>query len=163
MEHPKLSGIDVVALPLEHIQDAELYPINEMGEVPMKVSIGIDAFILGFPFGVNVSAFPILKRASIASEPLVWVADQPRFYVDTASRPGMSGSPVIIRSWGSYTSEEGGLNIGPAVSTRFIGIYSGRLGAEDELHAQLGIVWRAELVRQIIEGGQRAAPHSVGG
>ena len=36
------------------------------------------------------------KRARIASEPIIDIQDRPLMYIDTASRSGMSGSPVII-------------------------------------------------------------------
>lgn len=154
LEHPMARGVDVVALPLPEMPGAVLYPINEMSDAPMHVSIGIDAFILGYPFGIDVSTLPIWKRASIASEPGVAVGGQPCFYVDTASRPGMSGSPVILRSWGGFQTDEGGMVSGPGSATKFIGVYSGRIGAQDELKAQLGIVWRAGVVDQIIAAGR---------
>jgi hypothetical protein len=110
LDHSMAQGVDVVALLLPPMPGAVLHPINEMPNVPMPVSIGIDAFILGYPFRINVSTLPIWKRASIASEPGVAVGGQPCFYVDTASRPGMSGSPVILRSWGAYWTDEGGYN-----------------------------------------------------
>jgi hypothetical protein len=97
-------GVDVVALPLPEMPGAVLHPINEMPNSPMQVSIGSDAFILGYPFGINVSTLPIWKRASIASEPGVAVGGQPCFYVDTASRPrnvGVTGD-IALMGWISY-------------------------------------------------------------
>ncbi|HET6379206.1 MAG TPA: trypsin-like peptidase domain-containing protein [Methylocella sp.] len=163
LEHPEMArNVDVAALPLPLNRDAELYPINEMQkspmlEFPMLVSVGVDAFILGYPFNIKVSTLPIWKRASIASEPGVAVDGKPCFYVDTASRPGMSGSPVILRSWGGSQIDDGGLMIAPGPVTRLIGVYSGRIGAEDELQAQLGIVWRIEAVDEIITAGRRGS------
>jgi hypothetical protein len=125
-----------------------------MPDAPMRVSIGIDAFILGYPFEIDVLTLPIWKRASIASEPGLPVGGQPYFFVDTASRAGMSGSPVILRSWGGFQHDEGGMVSGPGSATKFIGVYSGRIGAQDELKAQLGIVWRAEVVDQIVAAGR---------
>ncbi len=153
LEHPMARGVDVVALPLPAMPGAVLHPINEMPNHPMQICIGMDAFILGYPFGIHVSTLPIWKRASIASEPGVSIRGQPCFYVDTASRPGMSGSPVILRSWGGYETDTRGHVTGGAAA-RFIGVYSGRIGAEDELQAQLGIVWRADVVDQIIAAGR---------
>jgi len=153
LEHSAVRGIDVVALPLPEMPDVALYPINEMDDDPMLVAIGTDAFILGYPFGNAASTFPIWKRASIASEPHVSIDGQPCFYVDTASRPGMSGSPVILRSWGGFQTDKGGMVAGPGAATRFIGVYSGRIVAKDQLQAQLGVVWRAEVVDRIITTG----------
>jgi hypothetical protein len=59
LEHPMACGVDVVALPLPEMPGAVLHPINEMPNSPMQVSIGSDAFILGYPFGINVSTLPI--------------------------------------------------------------------------------------------------------
>jgi Trypsin-like peptidase domain len=154
LEHPMARGVDVVALPLPAMPGAVLHPVNEMPSARIQISVGIDAFILGYPFGIHVSTLPIWKRASIASEPGVAIGGLPCFYVDTASRPGMSGSPVILRSWGNYLTEEGGAVMFPGAATRFIGVYSRRIGAEDELQAQLGIVWRVEVVDEIIGAGR---------
>jgi hypothetical protein len=65
---------------------------------------------------------------------------------------------VILRLWGGFHTDEGELMMTPGPATRFIGVYSGRIGAQDELQAQLGIVWRAEVVDQIIAA---ARPGSV--
>ncbi|HVB82922.1 MAG TPA: tyrosine-type recombinase/integrase [Candidatus Binataceae bacterium] len=154
LEHPMARGVDVVALPLPVMPGAILYPINEMASAPIGISIGMEAFILGYPFGIHVSTLPIWKQASVASEPGVAMGGQPRLYVDTASRPGMSGSPVILRSWGGYLTDTGGMVVFPGAATRFIGVSSGRIGAQDELQAQLGIVWRAEVIDQIVAAGR---------
>jgi hypothetical protein len=37
------------------------------------------------------------------------------------------------------------------VSYRFVGVYSGRLG-HGELEAQLGIVWKAKAVDEVVQG-----------
>ena len=143
LEHSMARCVDIVALPLPSMPDAALSPINEMPSVPGTVSVGDETFILGYPFGIGPSMLPIWKRASIASEPNLPLDGKPCFYVDTASRSGMSGSPVILRRR---------FGIGP--NTTFVGVYSGRIGAKDELEAQLGIVWRAELVDQIVTKGR---------
>jgi hypothetical protein len=156
LEHPiSLRQVDVIALPLPNMPDADLFPINEMSSVQMRVTVGAEAFILGYPFAIGPYALPVWKRASIASEPDIPIDGQPRFFVDTASRSGMSGSPVIVRSSGGYQAESGTQTLSPGVFSRFVGVYSGRVGADDELQAQLGIVLGAEVIDQIIEGGRR--------
>ena len=37
----------------------------------------------------------------------------------------------------------------------FLGVYSGRLSSKDEFEAQLGIVWRASVIEEIIRSGSR--------
>jgi hypothetical protein len=158
LEHPMGRRLDVVALPLPNLPSAVLYPINDMQWAPMHVSVGIDAFILGYPFGISVSTLPIWKRASIASEPGIAINGQPYFFVDTASREGMSGSPVILRSWDGFNTEDGGhttiIGVPGLYPSRFIGVYSGRIGAQDNLQAQLGIVWRESVVDEIVSKGR---------
>jgi len=66
----------------------------------------------------------------------------------------MSGSPVILRTWGGYHTPEGGQITTSGSATRFIGIYSGRIGGKDELQAQLGMVWHAGLVDVIVKDGR---------
>jgi hypothetical protein len=74
------------------------------------------------------------------------------FYIDTATREGMSGSPVIKyrRRSLSLITEESLYRF----HAEFIGVYSGRIVPKDLLDAQLGMVWRAKCIDEIIKGGQ---------
>jgi hypothetical protein len=149
-EHPEHGEkVDVVALPLGPQVGAEIYPINQLEAAPLQLQIGMDVFVIGYPLGV--APLPVWKRGSIATEPEVLV---PNLYmlVDTASRPGMSGSPVIRRSWATHMMEIGPMKSGVEVMTRFVGVYSGRLTSTDPLDAQLGLCWPAKYVTEIIAG-----------
>ncbi len=86
LRHPMKLGIDVIALPLPDVPGALAHPINAMATTPIAVNVGMDAFIIGFPFGIRTGQFPIWKRASIASEPEVAINGCPYFFADTASR-----------------------------------------------------------------------------
>lgn len=159
LEHSMATGIDVVAIKLPPLPGVYPHPINLMPERPMRVAVGSDAFILGYPFGISTGAFPIWKRASVASEPEMAIGGKPFFYVDTASRKGMSGAPVSARTWGFYQHDfDNGQTGMPGAHSRLIGIYASRLGADDELQAQLGRVWRASLIEEIITKGRRGFP-----
>lgn len=148
--------VDLVALPLDYDSlktKVTLLPVNELAPGKIAIMIGMDVFILGYPFGSKPPAFPVWKRGSIASEPDLVRSSTGYYLVDTASRPGMSGSPVILRSWSNHimesntwTSTHGQLPI-----DRIIGVYSGRLRPED---AQIGIVWHVEYIDEIIDGGK---------
>lgn len=159
-EHPKHDlKVDVVALPLDCPDGLTVYPINDLAvRDDMVLSVGQDVFILGFPFAISVAGhFPIWKRASVASEPGVDLEDLPKMLVDTASRSGMSGSPVIFRPQGGiYKTVNGGSKMSTGNPTSLAGIYSGRIGAEDEFKAQLGIVWKASVIDEIIVGEKRS-------
>jgi hypothetical protein len=65
----------------------------------------------------------VWKRGSIASEPEVFSPGQLYMLVDTASRPGMSGSPVIRRSWGTHQMKGGGVALGAATAIEFVGVF----------------------------------------
>jgi len=74
--HPQFAKkrIDVVAIPLVRSinDDSEigLYPINALrSEVDLQIAIGMDVFVLGYPFGFSLPGLPIWKRGSVASEP----------------------------------------------------------------------------------------------
>ena len=152
--HPaqEMRAIDIVALPFDYDSlktKVTLLPVNELAPGKIAIMIGMDVFILGYPFGSKPPAFPVWKRGSIASEP-----DLVRVSTGYYSRPGMSGSPVILRSWSNHILES---NMWTTSNDqlpidRIIGVYSGRLRPEG---AQIGIAWHVEYIDQIIDGGKR--------
>lgn len=165
-EHPTFNErVDVVALPLSvpHESLASVL-LNEADDfVPFVPHAGEDAFVLGYPRGMDGGpAMPIWKRASMASQPDFDVDDLPKIYIDTATREGMSGSPVLVRRSGIIRpmglppldpSKMDGREIIGTVHD-FLGVYSGRIG-EDAWGVQLGIVWKKRVIHEIVEGRQR--------
>ena len=71
--------------------------------------------------------------------------------VDTASRPGMSGAPVIRRSWGTHALENGAFPANSTPQSKFIGVYSRRLHTDDPSNAQIDMVWPADDINDIID------------
>ena len=47
--------------------------------------------------------------------------------------------------------DNGSFETSPAVYTRFVGIYSGRYGTENQFDAHLGRVWHRRLIDEIID------------
>jgi hypothetical protein len=151
--HPNYKNqIDVAVLPLENFADVEMYPIDRMSNDDLALQVGMDVFVLGYPFGMGPGGFPVWKRGSIATEPQLSPDSQFHIFIDTASRPGMSGSPVIRRSWGTHMMEGGGAAMGTGSATKFVGIFSGRLATQDTLDASLGLTWPSSFVSEIISG-----------
>jgi hypothetical protein len=147
--HPESGqSVDVIALPLPDYENVELFALNTLPTVQLAVRVGMDAFIIGFPLGLEEAGvgFPVWKRASIASEPELFGKDRRYVLYDTASRPGMSGSPIVRREWNQWNMENGMVRIGEGIGTRVIGIYSGRLVTPNPLDVQLGIGWPIHLV-----------------
>lgn len=157
-EHPTLgSGIDIGILPLKLDEKYKPIAINEMPYTDMVLRVSHDLFVLGYPLGLDGShGLPVWKRATVASEPGI---SKPFFLVDTATRSGMSGSPVIHRYRGFYKNDPKAAKVRPddwfGEADQFVGIYSGRLGAS-QLEAQLGIVWKPHLIDEIIDGARAA-------
>lgn len=148
LEHPQSgSVIDVAVLPIEIPNKFMPKPINDYQFTDLRLEVAQDVFVLGFPLGINGrKELPIWKRASIASEP---GGNYPRVLIDTATREGMSGSPVIMQHKGFYIRSDDSEDW-RADAHQFLGIYSGRLG-EDEFKAQLGIVWKKDVIEEIIK------------
>lgn len=168
-EHPTYKQeVDVVALELpEALIEKNPVAVNDTDLITpdMYYSVAHDLFILGYPMGITIeSTFPIWKRATIASEPDIDYNSLPLILVDTATKEGMSGSPVILRSSGSYIRTDGCNVFGGDTSVggayyKFIGIYSGRINVnkEDPFDAQLGLVWKESVIEEILNAKQRGS------
>ncbi|MGJ4728624.1 trypsin-like peptidase domain-containing protein [Luteimonas sp. SDU101] len=151
------SAVDVVAIPLPSAINAEyqIFPINKIDfDTAYGTAVADDAFVVGYPFSdITQLQLPIWKRASVASEPDVDLEHLPKLLIDTATRSGLSGSPVVMQRVGLHGAS-GGQMTGAEIIGRirnFIGVYSGRIGA-DESKAQLGVVWKARVINEIIDG-----------
>ena len=140
--------------------------MNELVDAPIRIAIGMEVFILGYPFKIELPGYPVSKRGSIASEPELAsltsalgsdVKQSEYMLVDTASRPGMSGAPVIRRSWWNHDLEASYSAATGVPIDRFIGVYSGRAHTDGPHEAQIGLVWNASLIEQIIVGNRRDA------
>ncbi|MEM9622253.1 MAG: serine protease [Pseudomonadota bacterium] len=153
--------IDVAALPLNLPEGLMPTLLEDLDLDDSPLELIDDVYILGFPYRrTGGGNFPIVKRGSIASEPAIPIEELPKMYIDTASREGMSGAPVVYRRIGIHGLKNGLLTSKSSVGEirGFVGVYSGRIKDEDDqdnLKAQLGIVWRKEVIDQIIDGGER--------
>jgi hypothetical protein len=100
----------------------------------------------------------IWVSGAIASEPEIDFGDQPCFLIDSRTRKGQSGSPVLLYRVGSYLGEDGGLRLGGGEIINLIGVYSGRLNAESDL----GRVWKVQAAREILTANQRGPIPRIG-
>jgi hypothetical protein len=147
--------VDIAVLPLP-LKPEELiiglYPINVLANAALRIEIGMEVFIIGYPFKLTPPAYPVWKRGSIASEPEIARMTTDYMLVDTASRPGMSGAPVIRQSWTNHMTQPGVLAHLDTPLSKFIGVYSGRLPTEHPYEAQIGLVWDGSFIDEIIAG-----------
>ena len=124
----------------------------------MKVSVADDVFVLGFPYGQTAgihNLMPVWKRATIATQPDKNFYDDGRdtFLIDTTTRSGMSGAPVFARSNGQCFTENGDISIDGQAHFKFLGVYSSRIDGDKRDDSFLGLVWKRNLIDEIIDGG----------
>lgn len=148
-EHPLGSDIDVVALPLQNIStDIEIFPMDlSLANADLVPQPAMAISIIGFPFGLSAGgAWPIWKTGHIATGPDIDFDGRPSFLIDATTRSGMSGLPVVVRSSGGHMSRSGSYILAGGVTTKFLGIYSGRIRDDVEL----GRVWRPKVLEDIL-------------
>jgi hypothetical protein len=118
----------------------------------LPIDIGRPLSIIGFPFGDTGGGWlPIWVQGWVASEPEVDLYGLPLFLVDSRTRPGQSGSPVIAYSPGPPTALMGSVSMAGRPYERFVGVYSGRLNDESDI----GRVWKWKALVEAIDGEQR--------
>jgi hypothetical protein len=127
----------------------------------MWLDVGDDVFLPGYPLGMACNGhMAIWKRASVASALEFGHSFYYYFYVDTATREGMSGAPCLALSRGRYYSEDPSTHklrmVNEPFSWRLMGVYSGRKNPSDSFEAQLGIVWRYNTLYDILQNRKHA-------
>jgi hypothetical protein len=162
-EHPSLGrNVDIAALDVTDILAGQRIIVSYANELESDAAldpfVSQDVFIVGYPIGLVANVpIPVWKRGTIATEPLFDPDDQPKVYVDAATRQGMSGSIVLARHlrFGPYKKRDGAIvNMFYAQLDLVLGVYSGRLHAHN-VEAQLGVVWKRHLIHDTVRGGAR--------
>lgn len=194
-EHGQRYAVDVVVYPLslslaQHFQMTDIRMAASDREIDEAVAK--DVFILGYPFSREEmkSSFgddapyylPVWKRGTIASEPRVRLSKK-IILIDALSRPGMSGSPVLIseerevmRLEGENVDvlrrlEQGTITPLKAISSldtarmqgrveknfRLLGVYSGVIGNTRLEQVALGKCWHVDVLHELIASHQPGA------
>jgi hypothetical protein len=122
--------LDLVALPLKNTpKEVKLYPfhLNQYNE-NIIILPGFALSIIGFPFGLSSDGeLAIWKTGHLASDFDIDANGLPLFMIDATTRPGMSGSIVVLRM--SPYLEKDGTHSG--IGTRFLGIYTAQSNLEE--------------------------------
>jgi hypothetical protein len=160
-QHPQFG--QSVDIGLFRVGDIPTPPVRDLldpdgHDDQMWVDLGGELFLPGYPLGITAGAgLPIWKRASLASSTEFGDGIDKFVLVDTASREGMSGAPCLAISNREYYRRAADAptmtTIQRSLSWRLLGIYSGRLNPSDSFEAQLGLVWRKELLIQTVDDG----------
>ena len=174
LEHPRGSAIDVGALPIGSIPRGVVcapldpsstswptlghlfskdHPSRSEAErdTPLPLRVTDRLFIIGYPFG-DKGTWPaaIWTTAPIASEPVAQYNKLPAFLVDSRSRPGQSGAPVVLHIrpddpvWAN-----GDVYVHEQEVIALVGLYSGRIAKDSDL----GMVWTNQAIREVLSTG----------
>jgi hypothetical protein len=134
------------------LDDVEVIPHDPWATaVNVAVVVARPLSIVGFPFGMTGGgAFGVWIQGTVATEPELDYGGLPRFLIDSRTRPGQSGSPVLFYAHGGTVAmADGSTAVFGGPVEQFLGVYSGRINAESDL----GFVWKPEAVRTIVESG----------
>jgi hypothetical protein len=150
IEHPIFGGrVDVVLLPLDDVDGTALFPFDP-SDPGRELTHGIGGFlnIVGYPFGLGRGAsLAVWIKGALASEPSLEFRNLPAFLVDSRTRPGQSGSPVLLYQHSGATSfPDHRLRELSFPVEYFLGVYSGRISEESDL----GIVWKRQVVADLL-------------
>ncbi len=130
-------------------------PDNEVVKAWFEtVEVTEELFIPGYPQNVHdIYTQPVWKRATVASSVQQGWNRLPKFLVDSASKSGMSGSPVLYYSPKGKVVLKGLEHKFDSEVAILAGVYVGREGVTSSADPQIGIVWHASVIQEIIEGG----------
>jgi hypothetical protein len=116
LEHPTHGHfVDVVALPLTQTNGVQIYPYDPTEQSDSQIAFGPSESlsVVGFPFGLTGGgALGIWVQGTVATEPDIDYQDVPCLLIDSRTREGQSGSPVILFRTGAYTNEQGTTVVG---------------------------------------------------
>ena len=153
LEHEKGSEIDVIAIKIDDKlpENYKVHTVNNNNKF-IYTMVGVDCIILGFPEDISIEGTPLWKKGMIASELEIDIDKLPKFYVDSITAKGMSGSPVFAIYPASVTPDGGMLFSSTSITPNleFLGCYSGRINKQ-QLGAQMGIVWKEKAIQNIID------------
>lgn len=161
LQHPvQGQDVDVAAIEVggsfSHNERKRIQCVNDAPNVGDIVPyVGADVFVIGFPLRPDASwplPLPIWKRGSIATEPDVPFRKKSSFLVDSTTKDGMSGSPVVFRSLMAPMGD-GNTTFSTQPVTKFLGVYSGRELSTNNSDTQLGVVWKTDYIEDICRSG----------
>ena len=158
IEHPRFADrADLIALPLTDTEGAVLMahsialrPANQTALLLPTV----DVSVVGYPFGkMGGGGLAIWTRGIVASEPPLGYSDPdlgfddlPVFLIDSRTREGQSGSPVIVQQVAGPVAMMDGSTAMLAGHTELVGIYSGRINDDSDI----GMVWNLNAIRTLL-------------
>lgn len=154
LEHPEHGrAVDIAALPLTELKGVAVHAYSlERSVRDVDVNVADELSIVGFPFSMTVEGFlAIWSCGTVASEMGVDLEGLPLYLIDSRTRRGQSGSPVIFYSRSGLIPHGRGITLGRTNVVKLMGIYSGRVHPESDL----GMAWKVQAIRDVLERGVR--------
>ena len=158
LEHPEHGrAFDVVALELTDTATVEFFPYDldtiglPGGAEIVAGRVAQPLSIVGFPFSLaGGGGFAIWSQGTVATEAVIDYEGKPCFLIDSRTRPGQSGSPVIFYADGGSVQTADGAEVAVAGPVELLlGVYSGRINDQSDL----GFVWRRVGIKEVVESG----------
>jgi len=125
-------NVDVVAIELASAEfPSGLEPVpaelQTSENEDIKLEVMQQVFVVGHPLksSVTPNKFPVYKVAAISTEPYIH-DDLPIILIDGKTKPGMSGSFVVVRPGTEIDSSDSKVDKIISGRTRVVGVYSGR-------------------------------------
>ena len=160
-EHPVHGRrVDVVALPTTCPDGYEQHPYDAADPGP-PIAYGPSdrVSVIGFPFGESGGgALGLWIQGTVASEPWIDYHDLPCLLIDSRTRNGQSGSPVIVYRSDGYRTVTGNFIDNGIPGCLFVGVYSGRINEQSDL----GFVWKSQALVEILEAKTRGTIPKLG-
>lgn len=136
------------------------------GKNHIEAEASSDVLVAGYPKGFydEVNLFPIVKSGIIASRWGAGFMGQPYFLIDAKLFPGSSGSVVLSKPI-DFVIVDGSPLFSDEKQFAFLGVFSGEPQREEtpvqvgdlviieKSRFDLGVVWYAELVEEVLENG----------
>jgi hypothetical protein len=159
VEHPIHKGqADMAAVRLPSLRGKDFaYDILGLGQVVISPAEILS--VVGYPFGIPAGGLRPLDRMPaqgffgiwttgwIASEPSLDHDGLPVFLLDSRTRMGQSGSPVIFsRPNGAVPKVGGNIEFHTGRVTELVGLYSGRINEQSDL----GRVWKRAALAELV-------------
>lgn len=151
-------------------------------EIDLDISPSDTVTLIGYPrmYLDEKNALPIYKTGNIASEYSYDFNGEPCFIIDISAFEGNSGSPVFSIQKNAQIISDRIIIKAPGSTIKFLGVYSAgiidsdfflpireirqnkQLGIITNLDMQLGVVWRASLIEEIIKQNSYQGYEKVG-
>ncbi len=146
----KAADVAVMRLPREvsawAVRAAYECDYEDSGLADLTLALGGGLYVVGFPVGIEGDhELPVWTRGSVASEPNTgWRGD--RFLIDSRTRGGQSGSPVIAHVAGGTVRTPDGHFLRTKEQSILVGLYASRINDDSDI----GSVWNVSLIRELL-------------